>query len=183
MCLIIVGPGDIKVVIAAPKELFCVCVSVKCPFTLWLCIVTKGEKSWRIMPGSFHGPDLASITSTRVYGHHLFPRPPLTASFSEMCCLDVCPGGRTETIGPELAYLCHTWHMPSALELSCLWSCFPFILFASLYFKLGLRVIRRFPLPTPHPQAFAPALLLLWIIFLRNLRSLLNWHLFTEACS
>lgn len=87
MCLIIVGPGDIKVVIATPKELFCVCVSVKCPFTLWLCIVTKGEKSWRIMPGSFHGPDLASVTSTRVHGHHLFPRPPLTASVSEMCCL------------------------------------------------------------------------------------------------
>lgn len=87
----------------------------------------------------------------------------------------VCPGGRADEIGPQLANLCHTWHLPSTFELSF------FILSASLYFKFGGEGNRKIFPPTSMPLLLLS--FLLWIIFLGNLRSEVNCHLFTEACA
>lgn len=146
MCLIIVGPGDIKAVIAAPEEFLCV-------RTVSFPAVARQSSHQRRKVMEHHAGEFS--WSRPGFRHfHQRPQSPFIHKASPDCkgpwdvlsCLDVCPGGRTEMIGPELANLCRTWHMPSAFVLSCLWSCFSLI--SLTYFKLGLR---RFPLPTSRP--------------------------------
>lgn len=80
MCLIEVGPADMKVVIATPEEFLC--VSTVSFHAVALQSTTEGEKSCR---GVFMVQTCLQ-SSIRVHSHHLFTRTHLTAGVPEMCC-------------------------------------------------------------------------------------------------
>ena len=133
------------------------------------------------MLGSFHAPDLASISPIRVHWsafiHKAIPglRVPKRCYFGLTC---PSPCGKSGKTSQKLANLCHTWHFLSPFRLCFIESCF---LFYEPHFTLSWGMMGRCVLSIVRPLYLLFFLLL--AIFPWNLWLQLRCHFFREAFS